>query len=68
MLKKLTLLLVGIGMGFAQFTWAAGNPEKGKAKHFTQSVLLATAQMGQETRHSIRRELPVRKSGISNAS
>ena len=31
MLKKLTLLLVGIGMGFAQFTWAAGNPEKGKA-------------------------------------
>ena len=31
MLNKLTLLLVGIGMGFAQFTWAAGNPEKGKA-------------------------------------
>ncbi|MDP6206450.1 MAG: c-type cytochrome, partial [SAR324 cluster bacterium] len=31
MLKKLTLLLVGIGMCFAQFTWAAGNPEKGKA-------------------------------------
>ena len=31
MLKKLTLLLVGIVMGFAQFTWAAGNPEKGKA-------------------------------------
>ena len=31
MLKKITLLLVGIGMGFAQFTWAAGNPEKGKA-------------------------------------
>ena len=31
MLKKLTLLLVGIGIGFAQYTWAAGNPEKGKA-------------------------------------
>ena len=39
-----------------------------KGKHFMQSVLLVTAKMGQETRHSIHRELPVRRSGISNAS
>ena len=28
MLKNLTLLLVGMGIGFAQLTWAEGNPEK----------------------------------------
>ena len=78
MLKKITLLLMGLGLGIVHFAWAAGDPEKGKTFYAVcvachgqdgagNKALNAPRIAGQEIWY-IERQLKNYKSGIRGAN
>ena len=78
MLKKITLLLMGLGLGVVHFAWAAGDPEKGKTFYAVcvachgqdgagNKALNAPRIAGQEIWY-IERQLKNYKSGIRGAN